>query len=93
MDASEQLLVSTLCKGGISCHFELGGPSGVVLDVVLSKGMMSTRSGEGCCHLGWGECSGAREEGATGAGACAVEEVPCERVNGWNMGSCPINTW
>ena len=93
LNASEQLHVSTLCKGGISCHFELGGPSGVALDVVLPKGIMSIRSGEGCCSLGLGECSRAGEEGATGAGACLVGEAPCERVHGWNVGACLINTW
>ena len=93
LNASEWLCVSTLCKGSISCHFELGGPSEVALDVVPPKGMMSPRCGERCHHLHWGECSGAREEGATGADTYSVEEAPCERVNGRNMGTCPINMW
>ena len=47
LNTSECLCVSTLCKGSISHHFELGGPSGVALDMVLLRGMMSTRSREG----------------------------------------------
>ena len=53
---------------------------------------MSTGSGEGCYHLGLGECSGAGEEGATGADGCSVGEAPCDKVNGWDVGACPINT-
>ena len=91
LKASEQLYDSTLCKGGISCHMELGGPSGVDLDVVPSRGMSSTRSGEGCCCLDLDECSGAGEAGATGADGCLVGEAPCDKINGWDMGACPIN--
>ena len=36
--------------------------------------------------MGLGECSGTGGEGATGADTCSVEEAPCERVNGWDMG-------
>ena len=93
LNASEQLHVSTLCRGGISCHFGLGGPSGVALDVVPPKGMSSTGSGEGCHYLGLGEHLDAGEEGATGADGCSVGDAPCEKVDGWNMGACPINTW
>ena len=46
LNASEWLHDSTLCKGGISHCLELGGPSGVALDVVLPRGM--------CVHWVWG---------------------------------------
>ena len=52
--------------------------------------MSSTRSGEGCCLLGLAECSGAREEEATGADVCSVGEAPCDKVNGWDMDACPV---
>ena len=87
LNASEWLHVSTLCKGGISCCLELGGPSGVALDVVPPRGILSTGSGEGCHHLGLGESSGAGEEGATGADSCSVGEAPCDKVNGWEVGA------
>ena len=93
LNASWQLHISTLCKGGISCHLELGGHSGVALDVVLLGGEMSTRSGERCHHLGLSECPGTGGEGATGADTCSVEEAPCERLNGWEINACPINMW
>ena len=51
LTASEWLHVSTLYKGGISHCLELWGPSKVALDVVLPRGMSSTGSGEGYCHL------------------------------------------
>ena len=68
-----------------------GDPSKVALDVVPPRGMSSTGSGEGCCLLGLGECSGAGEEGATGADSCSIGEAPCDKVNGWDVGACPIN--
>ena len=72
LNASEWLHVSTLYQGRISCNLELGGPSEVALDMVLPRGMSSTGSGEGCCLLGLEECSGAGEEGATGADGCSM---------------------
>ena len=92
MNASEWLHVSTLYKGGISC-LELGGTSEVALDVVPPRGMSSTGSGEGCHHMGLGECSGAGEEGAAGAASCSMREAPCDKVNGWDVGACSINKW
>ena len=89
LNASEWLCVSTLYKGVISCHLELVGPSEVVLDMVLPRGMSSTGSGEGCHHLGLGECSGTGEEGATGADGCSIGKAPCDKLNGWDMGVCP----
>ena len=38
-------------------------------------GKTSTRSGEGCCHLGLGEHSDAGGEGALGADTCSEEEA------------------
>ena len=72
---------------------ELGGPSGVAWDMVLPRGVSSTGSDEGCHCLGLGECSGAGEVEAAGADGCSVGMAPCERVNGWDVGACPINTW
>ena len=89
MNASEWLHVNTLYKGGISHHFELGGPSKVALDVVPPRGMLFTGSGEGCCCLGQGECSGTGEGEATGADGCLIGEAPCDKVNGWDVGACP----
>ena len=54
---------------------------------------MSTGSGEGCCCLGLGECPGTGGEGATGADTYLVQEAACEKLNGWDIGACPINTW
>ena len=93
LNASRQLHVSALCRGIISHCFELGGPSGVALDVVLLGGKTSTRSGEGCCHLGLGEHQGTGGEGAMGVDTCSEEEAPCERLNGWDISACPINMW
>ena len=92
LNTSRQLHVNALCRGIISCHFELGGSSGVALDVVPLGGETSTRSGEGCCCLGLGECSGAGGEGATGAHTFS-EEAPCERLYGWDVSACPSNKW
>ena len=43
--------------------------------------------------MGLGECSGTGGEGAMGADTCLEEEGPCERLNGWDVSACPINTW
>ena len=91
LNASEQLCLSMLYQGGTSCSLELGGPSEVALDVVLPRGMPSTGSGEECCLMGLGECSGTSIGGAAEADGCLVGEVPCEKVNGWDVGACPIN--
>ena len=93
LNTSEQLCVSTLYKGGISCHFELGGPSKVALDVAPPRGLSSIGSGEGCHCLALGECSGTGEEGAAGVDGCSIGEAPCDKVNGWDVGACPINKW
>ena len=77
----------------ISHHLELGGPSGVALDVVLPRGKTSIGSGEGCHHLGLGKCSGAGGEGFKGAGTCLEGEASGERLNGRDVSTCPINTW
>ena len=53
LNTSEWLHDSTLCKGGISHCLELGGPSGVALDMVLPRGMSSTGSGEGVAAWAW----------------------------------------
>ena len=89
-NASRQLHVNALYRDVISHHLELGGPSGVALDVVLPR---CTGSGEGCCHLGLGEHSGAGGEGFMGAGTCPEGEASCERLNGRDISTCPINTW
>ena len=47
------------CVGALSLTALNWGPSGVALDVVPPGGETSTGSGEGCSHLGLGECSGA----------------------------------
>ena len=93
LNASEWLHLSTLYQEGVSHHLELGGPSEVVLDIVPPRGMSSTGYGEGCHLLGLGECSDTREEGATGADSCLLGEAPGDKVNGWGMGTCPINKW
>ena len=93
LNASRQFHVNTLCRGIISHCFEPGGPSKVALDMVLLGGRTSTRSGEGCCHLGLGECSGTGGEGAMGADTCSEEEAPCERLNGWDISVCLSNKW
>ena len=85
LNASRWLHVSTLCRGIISCHFELGGPSGVALDMVPLGGKTSTWSGEGCHCLGLGECLGTGGEGAMGVDTHSEEEAPCERLNGWDQ--------
>ena len=70
-----------------------GGPSRVVLDIVLPRGMLSPGSGEGCCLLDLRECSDTGEEGATWADGCSLGEAPGDKVNGWDVGTCPINKW
>ena len=59
--------------------------------MVLPRGMLSTGSGEGCCLLDLGECSGTGAGGAAEADGCLAGEAPCDKVNGWDMGVCPIN--
>ena len=49
--------------------------------------------GLGGCLLGLGEQSGAREGGAAGADSCSLVEAPGDKVNGWDVGTCPINKW
>ena len=93
LNASRQLHVNALHRGIISHHFELGGPSEVALDMVPLGGETFTGSGEGCCHLGLDKCLGARGEGAMGVNICSEGEAPCERLNGWDIGACPINMW
>ena len=93
LNASWWLHVNAMCRG-ITFHCsELGGPSRVALDMVLPGGKTSTRSGEGCHHLGLGEYSGAGGEGAMGAYTCSEEEAPCERLKGWDISACPSNMW
>ena len=84
-NASWQLLINTLWRGIISCHFELEAPLGVALDVALPRGGMSIRSGEWWCHLGLGEGPGIEEEEALGwalvgrgmfLGWCWKDEMP-----------------
>ena len=69
---------------------ELGGPSEVALDMVLPRGMLSTGSGEGCHLLGLGDCAGTGAGGAAEADSCSAGESPCDKVNGWDVGACPI---
>ena len=89
LNASEQLCLSTLFQGGTSHCLELGGPSKVALDVVPPRGMLSTGSGEGCCLLGLGNCLGTGAGGAAWADSCSPGEVPCGKMNGWDMSGCP----
>ena len=93
LNASRWLGVNALYRGVTSCCLELGGPTRFSWDVVLLGGKTSTRSGEGCCHLGLGKGSGARGERAMGAGTYSEEKAPCERLNGKDVSACPINTW
>ena len=46
--------------------------------------------GEGCHLLGLGDCSGDSAGGAAGADGCSTGEAPCDKVNGWDVGACPI---
>ena len=59
--------------------------------MVLPRGMPSTESGEGCHFLGLGECSGTSKGEAAEADCCLAGEAPCDKVNGWDVGVCPIN--
>ena len=93
LNASWQCGFNALCRGITSHCFELGHPSRVAWDVVLPGGKTSTGSGEECCHLGLDKCSGTGGEGARAVGSCSEEEAPCERLNGRDVGACPINTW
>ena len=70
-----------------------GAPLEVALDMVPLGGETSAGSGEGCCLLGLGECSGAGEEGTPGAGTCSEGEAPWERPKGWDISACPSNMW
>ena len=52
---------------------------------------MSTGSGEGCCTAWvWLNAQAQEGSGATGADTCSVEDAPCERLNGWDVGACPM---
>ena len=93
LDASEWLCVSTLYKGGISHCLELGGPSEVALDVVPPRGMLSTVSGEGCHHLGLEGMLRCRRRRSCWGRQLLNGEAPCDKVNGWDVGACPINKW
>ena len=46
--------------------------------MVLPRGVLSTGSGEGCCHLGLG----AAQTLAWEADGCSAGEAPCDKVNG-----------
>ena len=59
--------------------------------MVPPRGMLSTGSGEGCHLLGLGEGSGTGKGGDAEADSCLAGEAPCNKVNGWDMGACPIN--
>ena len=91
LNASEWLCLGTLYQGGTSHCLELGGPSEIVLDVVLPRGMLPPGSEEGCCLLGLEEHSGTGKGGAAEADGCLAGEAPCDKVNGWDVGACPIN--
>ena len=93
LNVSWQLGVNALNRGVTYHCFQLGGPARFAWDVVPPGGKTSTRSGEGCCHLGLGKGSGAGGERATGVGTCSEGEAPCERLNGRDVGACPISTW
>ena len=67
---------------GSPATWNWGGPSDIVLDVVLPSSVLSTGSGEGCCLLGLGDCLGAGMGGAVGADCSSIGEVLCDRVNG-----------
>ena len=58
------------------------GPSEVILDVVLPRGMLSTGSGERCHLLGLEDCLGTGAGGAAGAGCSFTGEAICDRENG-----------
>ena len=89
LNASEQLCLITLFQGETSCHLELGGPSEVALDVVPTRGMLAMGSAKESCLLDLGDCSGAGTGGAAEADSCSTGEVPCDKVNRWDVGVCP----
>ena len=93
LNASRWLAVSTLYRGITSHCLELGGPITFAWGVAPLKGKASTRSGEGCHHLGLGVGLSAGREGAAGTGASSEEEAPCVGLSGRDVGNCPINTW
>ena len=69
LNASWWLCDNALCRSSAPCHFELGGPSRVALDMVPLGDEMSIGSGEGCCCFSLGECSGTREGHLFGGGS------------------------
>ena len=81
--------MSTLFQGRTSHCLELGDPSEIALDVVLPRGMLSTGSGEGCHLLGLGDCLGTGAGGAARAYCSSAGEVPCDKVNGLDVGAYP----
>ena len=83
--------MSTLYQGGISHCLELGGPSEVALGCSPTKRHVIHRAWGGALTLGPRECSGTGEEEAAGTDGCSIGQAPCDQVNGWNMGACPIN--
>ena len=70
---------------------ELGGPSAVALDVVPPRGMLSTGSGEGCCLWAWGSAQVLVQEELLKQMVAWWGEAPCDKVNEWDVGACPIN--
>ena len=82
-----------LVQGYYLSLLQMRGPLGVPLDMVPLGGETSTGSGEGCHHLGLGECSGRGKEGTPGADTCSEGEAPWERPKGWDIGTCPSKTW
>ena len=90
LNASEQLCLSTLFQGGTSHPLELGGPSEVALDLILPRGMLAMGSWEGSHLLGLGDCSYAGATGTAEVDSCPTGEAPCDNVNGWDVGACPI---
>ena len=82
--------LSALCQGGISHCLELGGPPRVAFEVVLSRGTLSTGSGEGCHLFSLGDCLGTDVGGVAEAGCSSTGEALCNRTNGVMEVSAPI---
>ena len=93
LNASWWLLVNTLYKGVISCHFKVEDPLGVAWDVVPLRGEASIGSGEWHHCFSLGECPGFGGKEVPGVDPGGKGGAPWGMLKKWDIGVCPSKMW